>query len=184
MLVVLYFGIKAGAPHQIVKGVEQINDFALTLIAALPAWLALSVVRAAYGVQKDEQALGNHDKHRFIPHEPILIATERFEASDGGTEQRLIFFRHAEPDGFVHCTIECTPMVNQRVRAIISGGRPGPHKVLNDNWFGGQGQFMGTRLPRDRSATLSVSLLPATVPVVIRVYCHDSFVGKDGNSPI
>lgn len=184
LLLVSYFAVKAGAPHAMAKELVKLNDYGLAILTALPLWIILSVARAAYGVAKDERALGKHEGHRFIPHERVLVSTERFESSEGGTEQRLFFVRHVDPNAFVHCTIECTPSLQGRISAMVSCGKPGPHKVLNEGWAGGPGQFIGIRVDRDRSATLSVRLTPGTVPVVVRVYCHDSFVGKDGDSPI
>ena len=184
LFVVSYFAIKAGVPDAVANWTEKLNDYALAIMAALPLWIALSAARAAYGVYSDEKLLGSHDGHRFIPHAPVLVATERFEAGDGDTEQRLFFVRHVEGGAFVHFTIEYMPDVRDRVAACVSCGRPGPHKVLNEGWHGGPGQFIGIRVGQDRSATLSVRMQPATVPVVIRVYCHHSYVGKDEGSPI
>lgn len=165
--------------------VEEANSWALAIqafgITSL-VWAVLAMARAPLIVRKEDRLRGRWHKNHFVYHEPILITTERFEAGEGLTLKRPIYFSDAEPCAMVYYRCELTPDPSPRVTVYITGGHPNEDMELtepgNVNW----GRFVGIRLPHDCAATLLMRMLPETVPVICRVYCHSFFVGKDSDT--
>lgn len=163
--------------------IQEVNDW-ITWGQAVAwvgiGWVALSTFLAPFKVIRDDRKQGRFQSHHFIYHEPLLVATERFEAGDGDTSQREIFFKDAEPNAFVYYSCELTPRLDKRILVTVGGGPPSELRKLQEpgtiNWGN---DYAGTRLPENRSATLCVRMLPGTIPVVCRVYCHSFFIGKD-----
>ncbi len=143
-------------------------------------WCAISLIFSIFKVVQDDRKRGRWRDNWFIYHEPILVRTERFEAGAGYTQQRLIIFPDAEPGAFVYYGLRLTPAAIKRVVAILNGGEPNPLRgelpdpgtlqIGRDN--------NGTRLSKGKAATLSVRMLPGTVPVDVRVYCNSFYVGN------
>ena len=92
--------------------VVMANEWALWLQAfgiACVTWAVISALRAPFVVRAEDAVKGQWDGHRFIYHEPLLVATKRFEADGGITQRHSICFDHAEPMGFVYYTVQAAP---------------------------------------------------------------------------
>lgn len=139
------------------------TEWALWLQAfgiACVVWAVISAIRAPFVVRAEDAAKGRWHNHRFVYHEPLLVATERFEAIDGNIQRRPIRFDHAEPSAFVYFTIQAMPNVGERLAVLVQG----TIRLLTESgeeWIIPYGdQFFGTRLPHDITATLLARLRP------------------------
>ena len=149
---------------------------------ALAGWAVISLVVGAFKVVASDNANGKWDRHHRFYNEPYLVATERFEAGDGETQLREIRFADAEPNSFVYYSCVLTPEVSRRMGVMVTGGKPNDRMILHPDWRQPPLHHNGTRLPRDCSATLCARMQVSTVPVIVRVYCHSFFLGRDGGS--
>jgi hypothetical protein len=176
-LVALYLIFQTASLARII---EEINSLVLAAYAfgwAMLIWAIISAIRAPFVIVRQDRELGRWLDNQRVYHEPILVATECFEALDGQTQKRLIFFADAEPNAFVYYTLQLTPHPVGRVGVLISGGRPNEHMDLHERWQTPIVQLVGTSLPADRAATLCVKLQPETRPIICRVYCQSFYVG-------
>lgn len=152
-----------------------IEAFAIALIG----WAALSLAIAPFIIIRDDRRKGRWHGHHFIYHQPLLVATERFEEEGGRSQRRQIRFDDVEPNGFAYHTIELTPKARGRVGVHVTGGSPADDVELNEGWITPSGeQHLGIRVPEDRRATMLARLKPETVPIICRIWCHSFFVGK------
>ena len=159
----------------------SIQAFVLVAIG----WALMSLIRAPLTVIRDDNRRGRWHGHRFIYHEPLFVSTVRIGDGDGETYTYPVLVEDAEPNSFVYVSVDATPNAANRIRLIIAGG-PANEAVKvehpTDNRFvfdANPGAHIGFRLPPNRRATLYVSSLPATVPIVLRLYCHSLFIGKN-----
>lgn len=152
---------------------------------ALLGWAVISTICAPFIVIRNDRQNGKWDAHRFIYHNRVLVLTKRVEANGGDTTIIPVFFPDPEPNSVVSFVVEATPPANERIRFLFFGGVPkreiniGP---LLPKLFDGTarpGAHCGIRLSPERRATLYVRLEPETVSIVLRIFCHSFYVGKD-----
>lgn len=169
----------------------QADSWALSIQAfgiVLIGWALISLIRAPLIVIRDDNRRGRWHGHRFIYHEPFFVSTVRIGDGDGETHTYPIIVEDAEPNSFVYVSVDATPNASNRIRLILAGGPANgavkiEHPTDNRFVFGANpGAHIGFRLPPNRRATLYVSSLPSTVPIVLRLYCHSLFIGKNDES--
>lgn len=152
---------------------------------ALLGWAVISAVCAPFIVIRNDRQNGKWDAHRFIYHNRVLVSTKRVEANGGDTSIIPVFFPDSEPNSVVSFVVEATPPANERVRFLFFGGVPqweikvGPSVPRLFDGTARPGTHCGIRLSAERRATLYVRLEPETVPIVLRIFCHSFYVGKD-----
>lgn len=184
---VTYIGLQTAALPAVIEEATQWASAIQAFLYVCVIWAVICLIRAPFKVIADDKARGRWDGNHFVYHEPTQVAAERFQALDGQTEAREIRFRDAEPGSFVYFTLRAEPPVNGRILTFVSGGPPNPNlqipapvpNVITP--AAPPGGYRGIRLPDDLRATLYVRLEPNTVPTIVRVYCNEFFVGKDGN---
>ncbi|AEG49431.1 hypothetical protein Sphch_1743 [Sphingobium chlorophenolicum L-1] len=152
---------------------------------ACAIWGFVALICSPFRVIADDRRLGRWQRNHYVYHQPLLICSERFEDTGGTTQAREIVFSDAEPGAFVYYKVDATPAVRGRVLVQLWGGPPSPLVEIAPpqprvvTLASEPGGYAGTRLPSNKCATLYVRLEPSTIPVILRVYCNQFFVGKD-----
>lgn len=164
--------------------VEEANGWINAIQATIyvsAGWAAICLIRAPFTVRRTEQHKGQWDSHRFTYHEPKLIATARLEHKDGVTQAIPLDVRDFERGAMVYITAETTPAVDSRVIVMpVSGAPIHDYEVKFGTKPGG---YAGTRVSTtDGNLTLYVKIKPETVPLTLRVYCNQFYIGKDDQS--
>jgi hypothetical protein len=184
-VIVLMIVLRTATPQERDVQAEQWAVAVQAFGYALMGWAIISLISAPFIVIRKDRLNGKWDGHRFIYHNRILVLTKRVEADIGNTTIIPFSFPDAEPNSFVSFVVEATPPANGRVRFYFFGGTPrspiaiGPSVPGLFDATARPGAHCGLRLPHNRSATLCVRLELETVPIVLRVFCHSFFVGKD-----
>ena len=157
-------------------------------LIAVAVWAFLSLFAAPFVAIRDDRKIGEWRGTRRIYNTPLLVATERFEALDGATQRRVVEFADAEPGSFAYFSVDATPNVQGRVlMAMDCGAHLTGYEIVPPiipgqfiRAHGTQGHF-GIRLNGRMQATLAVRVEPETVPIILRIYCHEFYVGPDGS---
>lgn len=166
---------QTGTIPQRTESVDSALVYAQAFSWAVLFWGALMLFRAPFVIISEDRSIAAWDGHHRSYKAPILVASERFEAGDGGVQMRQIRFDDADPRAVVYWTFELTPQVHRRANVWVAAGPPDENFQLNMRQ--GPIHHNGFSLPKDQSATLYVQMEPETVPVVCRVFCQSYFLG-------
>lgn len=189
-LAISYIGLKTAS---FPKVVDDANGWILFLNAffyVAVGWAVYSLIRAPITIICDDRSKGKWIKHHRVYNQPNFLALERFENKDGATQRMLLRFDDVEPGAFVYLKFECDPDVSGRVLLFAHGGshRDDIHiyrpAVANQfTGFYSPQASVGVRISDQRTVALYVMMEPATIPMVLRVFCTRYFIGKSDDRP-
>lgn len=182
LFIILSKGNYETKKSQIDSWIISIESFSIVCIF----WILICLFRAPFVVSRRDRENGKWQSHHYIYNQPRLIASERFIHNDGRTQTRAIDFKDVEPHSFVYYRIEAQPNAIGRIQTFINGGPPiaqfelaPPQVGVIRSMQSAPGAYVGIRLPKNRNATLHVRIKEATVPIILRIYCNEFYVGKE-----
>lgn len=155
---------------------ELASQWAVTIIAAAYTaigWAIACVVSSPFVAMHEEARRGRWYGNRFVYHQPRLLTSQRCRAS-GKIERYPFAVDDIEPGSFFNFFIDVGPLARNRIAATVNTSL----MLIGDSMRPGQSSLTGgTRLERDRRATLTVCMAPGTTSETIRAYCTDFVIG-------
>lgn len=180
-----WIGLQTASIPEVLEEASAWANALQAVIYVSLGWAIICLIRAPWIVVRNDRALGTFSGHHFTFRAPHLVATARLNHLDGKTQAVALDMSDAEPWAMVYISAEVTPAsAASRVLTYLQSGSPSREFAIPPPMprvFTGAvhpGAYQGTRVSQKGNMTLYVRLEPNTVPVTIRVFCNQFYLGK------
>lgn len=171
-----YAIVQSGGVDALFLHLGKFSTWAATAITATPIWILINLVRAPFKASIEEGAKGTWFGNKFVYSQKELLGTVEWRPEDNGSA-KLITVKHPQRDSLAYVELEFYPKID-RIRAAVVWvwNQRLPPQMMHSPQDSGSS---GVRINKGRLWVIAESQ-PATVPVIIRVYCHCFVIGKGG----
>lgn len=173
-LLAAYYAVKSKGLAALFEQIGIFSTWWTTLLAAIPIWIGINFIRAAAKTADAEASKGFWIGNKFVYHTPEPIGAVEWRPKDNGSS-KPIQLKHPQRDSVAHISLDFYPSTD-RIRAgvvWVEQQRLTPQFMHTPS----QGGSSGSRVNNGRLWVVAESQA-ATVPVIIRVYCHYFVIGK------